>query len=278
MQTMVNTDQAEAWNGHEGIHWAENADRYDAMAAGINDPLFAAAVIGARDRVLDVGCGTGRVTRLAARRATQGKVVGIDVSAPMLERARAAAAEEGIANVSFEQGDAQVHPFATGGYDLALSRGGVMFFADHVAAFANIGRALRSGGRLVFAGPGPGDADGDHAHAFAALGPLMRGPSPAARGMSSLTDPARIHEVLTDAGFAEVTTTPVEVPVVWGRDAEDAVEFYFATGPVRFNLADVDRAAVDGVRDEVRSALRSYETPEGVRLRGAVWIVTAICP
>jgi hypothetical protein len=152
-----------------------------------------------------------------------------------------------------------------------------MFFADHVAAFANIGRALRPGGRLVFVGPRP-DGDGDHARAFAALGPLMHGPSPAQRGMASLPDPGRIHEALTGAGFVDVTTTPVQVPVVWGRDADDAVEFYFATGPVRFNLADVDRAVVDRVRDEVRSALRAYETPVGVRLRGAVWVVTAIRP
>jgi SAM-dependent methyltransferase len=278
MKSIVNTQQAEAWNGHEGAHWAENADRYDAMAEGINAPLFAAASIGEHDRVLDVGCGTGRITRLAARRAARGEVIGIDLSAPMLERARAVAAEEGLANVTFEQGDAQVHPFPPGGHDVAVSRGGVMFFTDHVAAFANIGRALRPGGRLVFVGPRPGGPDGDHARAFAALGPLMRGPSPAQRGMASLTDAARIREVLAGAGFEDVSVEPAEVPVVWGRNADDAVEFYLATGPVRFNLADVDTATLDRVRDEVRSALRAHETPEGVRLRGAVWVVTATRP
>ncbi|MCW2901684.1 MAG: Ubiquinone/menaquinone biosynthesis C-methylase UbiE [Streptosporangiaceae bacterium] len=278
MQSVINTEQAKAWNGHEGAHWAENADRYDAMAAGINDPLFAAATIGEHDRVLDVGCGTGLVTRLAARRASRGTSTGIDLSAPMLERARATAAREGLANVTFERGDAQVHPFPPGGHDLAVSRGGVMFFADHVAAFANIRRALRPGGRLVFASPQPGNPDGDHARAFAALGPLMRGPSPAQRGMGSLTDRGRIHEVLTRAGFENVSAEPVDVPVVWGRDADDAVDFYFATGPVRFNLTDVDPATLERVRGEVCSALRAYETPEGVRLGGAVWIVTATRP
>jgi SAM-dependent methyltransferase len=278
MQSIANTQQAEAWNGHEGVHWAENADRYDAMAAGINDPLFAAAGIGERDRVLDIGCGTGWPTRLAARRASRGDVTGIDISAPMLARARAAAAEEGLTNVTFVQGDVQVHPFPAASYDLAISRGGVMFFGDHVAAFTNIRQALRPGGRLVFAGPQPGGSSGDHARAFAALGPLMRGPSPAARGMGSLTDPARIQEILPVAGFADVSIAPVEVPVVWGRDADDAVDFYFATGPVRHNLAEVAPAAVERVRDEVRSALREYETPEGVRLRGGIWLVTATRP
>jgi SAM-dependent methyltransferase len=246
------------------------------MAEGINAPLLAAAAIGERDRVLDVGCGTGRITRLAARFASRGEVAGIDLSVPMLRRARATAAAESIANVTFIQGDAQVHPFAAGGYDVAISRGGVMFFTDHVVAFAGIGRALRPGGRLAFAGPQAGGPDGDHARAFAALNPLMRGPSPAQRGMASLADPDRIHQVLTAAGFTEVTTTPVEVPVIWGRSADDAVDFHFATGPVRFSLAEVDQATVDRVRDDVRSALRAYETPEGVCLRGAIWVVTAI--
>ncbi|MDT5025075.1 MAG: hypothetical protein QOE61_1501 [Micromonosporaceae bacterium] len=279
MQSIANTQHTEAWNGHEGVHWAENADSYDAMAAGINDPLFEAAGIDERDRVLDIGCGTGWPTREAARRASRGDVTGIDISAPMLARARAVAAEEGLTNVTFVQGDAQVHPFPAASYDLAISRGGVMFFGDHVAAFTNIRQALRPGGRLVFAGPQPGgSSSSDHAQAFAALGPLMRGPSPAGRGMGSLTDPARIQEILTAAEFADVSIAPVEVPVVWGRDADDAVDFYFATGPVRHNLAEVAPATVERVRDEVRSALRKYETPEGVRLRGGIWLVTATRP
>jgi SAM-dependent methyltransferase len=278
MQSIANIQQAEAWNGHEGVHWADHADRYDAMAAGINDPLFAAAGIGACDHVLDVGCGTGWPTRLAARLASRGRVTGIDISAPMLARARAAAAEAGLTNVTFVQADAQVHPFLAASYDLAISRGGVMFFDDHVAAFSNIRQALRPGGRLVFAGPQPGGSTGDHARAFAALGPLMRGPSPAARGMGSLTNPARIQEILIAAGFADVSIAPVEVPVVWGRDADDAVDFYFATGPVRYNLAGVAPSTVERVRGEVRWALREYATPQGVCLRGGIWLVTAIQP
>jgi SAM-dependent methyltransferase len=278
MQSIANIQQAEAWNGPEGIHWAEQADRYDAMGAGINAPLFDAARIGERDRVLDVGCGTGCVTRLAARRAARGTVTGVDISAPMLARARTAAEAEGLTNVTFEQGDAQVHPFPAGDFDIAISRGGVMFFNDHVAAFTNIGRALRPGGWLVFAAPQPGGSAPEHTRAFAALTPLMRGPSPAARGMGSLTDPAGIRHILTEAGFVDVSIAPVEVPVVWGRDASDAVEFYFATGPVRHNLAEVPTATIERVRDEVRSALREFETPAGVSVRGAIWVVSATQP
>jgi ubiquinone/menaquinone biosynthesis C-methylase UbiE len=148
---IVNTAQADAGNGYEGEHWAANDDRYDIVNSGFNGPLLDAAGIGETSRVLDVGCGNGKLTRLAASRARHGQVTGLDLSGPMLARARARAAEEGIGNVTFEQGDAQVYPLPAGGFDVSVSRFGVMFFGDPVAAFANIGRGLRPGGRLAFA-------------------------------------------------------------------------------------------------------------------------------
>ena len=275
METVANAHHAEAWNGWEGAHWAKNSSRYDGLVTHFDDHLFDAAGIGEEDRVLDIGCGTGGPTLTAARRAVRGHAVGIDISAPMLERARADAAEQGIVNVRFDQGDAQVHPFPEGGYDVAISRGGVMFFDDLVAAFVNIRRALRRGGRLAFIGPQAGGPDSPYSRATAALGPLMRGPSPAARGMASLVDPARIREVLGAAGFADVTVTPVEAMMDYGRDAADAAAFIMSMTPVRFNLQGVDQEIVDRTHEELRTGLRDFETPEGVRIPGAVWLVAA---
>jgi SAM-dependent methyltransferase len=275
MTRLANHRQAEAWNGTEGRQWAANADRYDAMAAGINEPLLTAARIGSRQRVLDIGCGTGSLTRLTGRLAVHGQVLGVDISAPMLARARAATAAEGLTNVRFEQGDAQVHPLPVGAFDVAVSRGGVMFFDDHAAAFANIGQSLRPGGRLVFAGPGPAGSAPEHTRAFAALAPLMRRPSPASRGMGALTDPARIEAILTDAGFIDISVTGVAVPCQWGQNADDATDFYFTMGPVAFNLADADAATVERARAGVRAALREFETPAGVSVQGSIWLVTA---
>lgn len=99
------------WNGVTGVRWADDHWRYDAMASGFNDYLFRAAALGDGDRVLDIGCGTGHTTRLAARRARRGHAVGIDLSAPMLERARRLAAQDGIGNVTFINADAQIYPF-----------------------------------------------------------------------------------------------------------------------------------------------------------------------
>ncbi|MFF1419232.1 class I SAM-dependent methyltransferase [Streptomyces sp. NPDC058280] len=275
MHDIANRQQAEAWNDWEGVHWAEHPERYNAMMGAFNAPLFAAAGIAAHDRVLDVGCGTGRTTRLAAQRAYDGNVVGIDLSAPMLERARRDAAAEGLGNVTFEQGDAQVHPFPDRGFDVVLSRGGVMFFADHIAAFTHLGRALVPAGRLAFLGPQPAGPDSAFARATAALSPFLREASPAARGMGSLMEPARIRQVLAAAGFTDIDVAPVEAPMALGADAGDAAGFLFSMGPTRHNLREVEPATVARIRAEVQDALEEFETADGVRIPGFVWIVTA---
>lgn len=281
MHRIVNTEQFDAWNGYEGTHWADHQDRWDTVIAGINDGLLGAAAIGERDRVLDIGCGSGQTTRLAALHAPRGHAVGIDLSAPMLDRARATVAEEGPTNVRFEQGDAQVHPFPTGSFDRAISRGGIMFFADPVAAFANIGRALRPGGRLVFACPQDMSSNDWFFVPMAALlghPPRLSTTAPYAPGMFSLADPARIRDVLTEAGFQHVTATPVDVPMVYGPDAGATADFFLGTGPVRFHLREADHTVVSRARDAVETALRPYEESDAVRLRGAWWLVSATLP
>jgi len=244
--------------------------------SGFNDHLLATAAIGADDRVLDVGCGNGQVTRLAARRSR--RAAGLDLSAPMLARARATAAEEGVANVTFEQGDAQIHPFPAGAYDVAVSRFGIMFFADPVAAFANIGRALRPGGRVAFLSLAD-LASSDLGSVLAAMGghlpPRPGAPEP---GPESLAHPERVRQVLTEAGFTDVTPAPVEATQVWGRDAADAVEFLGGWGPVRFVLDQVDAALAARARAALTAALRPFERDGAVRLRGTALLTTATRP
>jgi SAM-dependent methyltransferase len=147
---MPNENMTAAWDGDEGAHWAANADRYDETVRAHHARLLEVAAIGAGEAVLDIGCGTGRTTRDAARAAGSGRTLGVDLSGPMLEVARDRAVSEGLTNVEFLQADAQVHRFEPGTFDVVISRFGVMFFDDPEAAFANIGRALRPGGRLAF--------------------------------------------------------------------------------------------------------------------------------
>jgi len=274
---MVNTHQAEAWNGYEGRHWAGNRDRYEAMAGGMNGPLFAAAGIEPAHRVLDVGCGAGRTTRIAARSAYAGHAAGVDLSAPMLDEARRAAAAEGIGNVTFEQGDAQVYPFPYGHFDVAISRGGIMYFADPVAAFANIGRALRPGGRLAFTCGRDGGADG-FGRVWAAMAEHVALPDPAedeAPGPVNFTDRAYITGVLHDAGFGAVTAEPIEYDMVFGRDAADAAGFVLGWGPVRHWLRDAGAEAVAKAEEAVAAAFAEVAGEGEVRLRTPGWVFRA---
>ena len=144
-----NAEQLAAWNGTEGAYWAEHAEHFDRAIAGHDRPFQQAAAIQPSDRVLDVGCGNGQNTRDAARIARAGSALGVDLSAAMLDYARRVAEAEGLTNVSFLQADAQIHPFEPAGFDVAICRTSAMFFADHIAALANVARALRAGGRLV---------------------------------------------------------------------------------------------------------------------------------
>ena len=149
--TIANVEMARLWDGPEGDDWTDNAERYESTGRW-NWARFERDVpVLATDDVLDVGCGTGRSTLLTARRAAEGTVVGVDLSSRMLAYAHERAAATGITNVTFLKADAQVEPFAPASRDLVISSYGAMFFADPVAAFANLGVALRPGGRLAVA-------------------------------------------------------------------------------------------------------------------------------
>ncbi|MBW4718808.1 class I SAM-dependent methyltransferase [Saccharothrix obliqua] len=278
MTTVVNTDQAEAWNGYEGEHCALHDERYDAVDGGFNALLFAAAPVAAGDRVLDVGCGNGQLARQAARHARGGHVLGVDLSEPMLAKARERAREEGLTTVSFEFGDAQVHPFPDGAFDVVLSRFGVMFFADPVAAFANLARALRPGGRLGFVCRANFSGT-DLGSVFDAMAPHVPRPTgPDGAGPTSLADPRHTADLLRRAGFSDIAATRVEVDQVWGADVADAARFLAEWGPVRHHLGLVDPAAATAARAALTAALGRFADAGGVRLRGAAWLVTATRP
>jgi len=277
MTMIANIAQAQAWNGYEGQHCAAHDDRYDAVDGGFNRFLLEATAIGERDRILDIGCGNGQLTRLAARRARSGHALGVDLSDPMLARARDRAKAEHLPTVSFDRGDVQVYEFHPGAFDLALSRFGVMFFADPVAAFANIGRALRSEGRLAFVCRANFSGT-DLGAVFDAMAPYVPRPTgPDGTGPTSFADPARTRTVLADAGFSDITCTRVEADQIWGRDVADAAKFITSWGPVKYHLERADPEAAARAREALTSALAPFAEPGAVRLRGTAWLVTASC-
>lgn len=274
----VNASQAEAWDGDEGAHWVLHQEWYESLVSGFTPRLLDAARIGRGDRVLDLGCGCGQTTRLAARRAPDGFAVGIDLSRVMLERAREDAWDESLPNVSFGHGDAQVHPFSAASFDVALSRFGVMFFDDPRAAFTNIGRALVPGGRLAFLCWQ--DLLVNEWLAVPAGAALAHVPVPELGGEGepgpfSLSDPDRVTAVLTAAGFQDISIEAVDAAMRLGDDADDAVGFLRGTGLARTLLDQVDTATADAALGAVADALRAHESDDGVNLHGAAWLVVA---
>jgi len=271
----ANRDQLQAWDGDGGGFWAARADHFERVVARYTAPFFAAAGIGAGDRVLDVGCGTGGTTREAARRAPAGEAVGVDLSSAMLEVARRTAEREGVDNVRFEQADAQVHPFPAGSFDVAMSRAGAMFFADPVAAFTNIGTALVRGGRLVllvWQAPAANEWFSEITRSLA-QGRSLPTPPPDVPGPFSLADPERVRTVLGTAGFEDVDVTGVAEREWFGRDVDDAVTFIH--GLAGWMLEGQDDQARARALGNLRSSAEAHLTRDGVEFGSAAWLVTA---
>jgi SAM-dependent methyltransferase len=280
MPDVVNVDQAEEWDGREGDHWTQHADRYDALSQGITPHLMQAAAIGATDRVLDVGCGCGLTSRIAARAASSGSVLGMDLSAAMLREAERRAHADGLTNVRFEQGDVQVHAFSPAEFDLVLSRFGVTFFEDPVAAFTNIASALRTGGRLAFVCWQ--DLALNDWIMVPAGGALSFVPFPdlgpeAAPGPFSLADPERIRSILAEAGFEATEISEICEQMFLGDNAADATEFLRGTGMARLLFEGVDAETERKAVDAVRGVLEAHEQPDGIWLGSAAWLVSAQC-
>jgi len=277
--SVANRDQAEHWNSSEqAAHWVSHQEHYDCMLAPFTTMILTAAGLSAGDDVLDVGCGCGSTTLAAAGAVAPGAAVGVDLSAPMLARARDSAALSGLVNASFEQGDAQDHAFGPV-FDAVISRFGVMFFADPVAAFANLRAAARPGGRMAFVCWRPLVANEWLTIAGAALAehvPLPDPPEPDAPGMFSLAEPSRLQGVLADAGWRHVTLTPREAPILLGGGSVDDAVAFLRNGSLGHRMLDAADAATQArAIESLHRALARRAGPHGLRLGAAVWLVQA---
>jgi SAM-dependent methyltransferase len=245
---------------------------YDEELRAHNERLRDAAGVRCGESVLDIGCGAGQTTREAARAAVPGAVLGVDVSPAAIERARELVAAESLRNVSFELGDAQTHAFEPGRFDVAISRFGVMFFSDPIAAFANVARALRPGGRLVSL---VWQRHGDNEWAVAideAVGSTM------AEGMNpfSLGDPDVATPILERAGFGDVRFEDVQEPMFFGTDVAEALEWVTGFSDVADALSNVDPDARERALQRLREALSARCRPDGgVNFVSRAWLVTA---
>jgi SAM-dependent methyltransferase len=273
---VVNAEQAEDWNGASGREFIEQRERHEQMLGRLTARLLAAARIQDGENVLDIGCGCGDVTILAARATRSGYALGADFSRIKVAEARRLTALAGVANARFEVADAQVHPFGTGVFDLALSSFGVMFFDDPAAAFANLRKALRHGGRLAFLcwrtrDENPVFTTG-FAEAAAVLG-LRELPGPSAA--FSLAGTGRVRALLSGAGFGGIEFAEADEPMLIGRDVDDVLEYERASPTATEILTGVSPEQAAELTRQVRDRLAAYASPDGVTMPGAAWLVTA---
>jgi SAM-dependent methyltransferase len=281
MSPNTNSEQSRYWNEEGGEVWVEEQANMDVMLAPFADAVYEAADIQAGERVVDIGCGCGVTTlRLAELVGETGTAVGVDISRPMIERARDCAAELGLTNAEFAVADAQSADLPAPPFDVIASRFGVMLFEDPTAAFANIRRAAKADARMVFVcwrTPAENIWASGVAGVLRDLLPPSPPPDPLAPGPFAFADRGRISTILGDSGWSDVRVEPLDREMVQFAAAtlDDAVARSLRIGPAARALAGVS----DDLRAKAAVAVRGYlapqVTPNGVISNGGVWLVAA---
>jgi SAM-dependent methyltransferase len=273
-----NENQREFWNGIAGEAWVEDQRRMDVMLRPFGDALLEACGIAPTEHCLEIGCGTGDLALRVSSRLTEGSMLGVDFSRPMLAHARYRA-DETAASVEFVEADASTHAFAPATIDCAYSRFGVMFFHDPTSAFANVRRGLASGGRLVFL-----------CWQDSAVNPWMHLPIDAARSVIDIEEPPpdhdapgpfsfarreRVEAILGEAGYRDVTIDAFETPMVIAGSIDDAMAFFGKRGPMKRIFADAGEDETQRALDAVRRAIEPHHSGDSLSLPAATWLVSA---
>jgi SAM-dependent methyltransferase len=276
-----NAEQIKYWNEVRGQTWVDAHIMIDAQIQPLGAQAMDRAALQPGERVLDVGCGCGPTTlELARRVGPSGKVLGIDLSSVMLEHARRQPRPPGAGEVRFEEADAQTATLPAASFDVLFSRFGVMFFADPRAAFGNLAKAIRPGGRLVFVcwrtfPENPWMA----VPMMAALQHIPPPPIPRPEdpGPFSFASQDRVRGILEGAGFGGVGFEPLDQDLLvgGGQGVDTAVDFMLKMGPAAAALREVGPEKTAEVVEAIREAIRPYEGPDGVKMAGAAWVVTA---
>jgi ubiquinone/menaquinone biosynthesis C-methylase UbiE len=253
----VNQEQALRWSGESGRRWIAQRERHAAVRKRLLPHLWRAAALKPGDTVLDVGCGCGETTLAAAAQAR--RAVGLDISEPLLEVARASA--DGVSNVEFLHGDAQVYPLEAAGFDAVISSFGVMFFDDPDQAFANFFAALRPGGHLAFLCWQEAMRNEVFSIPLRAMGSTSEDP---------FHDPEFIRKLLRHTGFIGAEIEALHEPARIGSDVADVLEYQSQTQLAR----DADDAALAAMAIEYAAR----ERHGGVWVEAAAWRVSARRP
>jgi SAM-dependent methyltransferase len=269
-------EQAKLWNGSAGCAWVEAQALLDRTLQPFEDLLVAAVAASGARRVLDIGCGTGSTVRAVARLLdSRGQSVGIDISEQMIEAARMLSAQDRT-QPTFICADAQSHPFEPGSFELLISRFGTMFFADPVAAFANLRRAGTPDARLcsiTWRGPEANPFMTAAERAAAPLLPNLQGRRADVAGPFGLADERRARAILEASGWTEIDIRPIDV--VCTMPEQELIRYGTRFGPVGTALREADPHTRAQVATAVRAALDPYVQGTEARFAASCWQVAA---
>src|ERR1700736_5470776 len=276
-----NAAQIEFWNSAAARAWADQYERMDRAVADLTKSLLDMAAPQPGEHVLDIGCGSGTTgLELAPRGGPGGHVLGAGLSNQSVTRARQRIADAGLRHAEVIVADVSAHPFEQKSFELAFSRFGVMFFSDPRAAFANVRRAIKPGGRValaVFRAASENLFPSGPLEAVRHLLPPIPTPGPEEPGPFSWAHPTRVHRLFESAGFREVSLTPVD-PVIQLASAGGAVEaadFVMVLGPLTRVLPSLSAAQRETVRGALEVFFQKYTRSQGVFLPAANWVVQA---
>ena len=272
-------EQTTLWNGLAGHGWVELQELLDQMFKPLEDLLVDAVFPESGCWVLDVGCGTGSTTLAIARLlGAKGRCIGLDISDPMIHAARAHAERERTP-ARFIRANAQTHPFQPASFDRIMSRFGVMFFDNFVAAFTNLRRAAKDNAELRFVAwrsPSENPFMTTAERAAAPLLPNIPARLPGAPGQFAFADQRRVYRILEESGWAEIDIRPLDVACTLPE--KELVRYLTRLGPLGRVLHEADDPTRTQVIDTVRAAFEPYVYGAEVRFTAACWMVGARAP
>ena len=277
----ANIDQKKFWSGKGGDVWVQRQQAMDTMLRPLGEAALQKLELNEDTNVLDIGCGCGNTTlSIAEKIKPTGRVTGLDISEPMLQRARESAQELSLENTSFQCVDVQTEDIGVNSFNAAFSRFGVMFFEDSIAAFTNINKSLISGSPLSFVcwqSPIQNPWQSLFVQEVKKFIDLPA-PPPRSPGPFAFMESDYVNSILEDSNFKniEIKGYEAEVNMFSGRSLSDSVNDYISINPV---VSEMLKDASNELKQEIINAaievFSPYYSDKGLIFPSSTWLVTA---
>ena len=275
-----NIKQRQFWSGAGGDVWVNKQREMDIMLNPLGDRVIERLDLKSDAKIIDIGCGCGATTLEIAKKITQGEILGVDISEPMLDKATETAKEMSLSNISFEVKDVQVDVMPQNYFDIAFSRFGVMFFEDPFEAFKNIHSSLKEDGLLSFVCWQNASLNPWQSLSIQVIKEFLDLPAPAPKspGPFAFEDKTYLEEILRESGFKglEILDNQEDIVMFSGKSIREACEDYLTINPV---VTEMLKNSKPELTEEILEALvikfSNFHQNDGLLFPSATWIVTA---